>query len=74
MYGREKPSEADIQSHFMLYSKDSKVSIAKLNPLLKSLKLNYKETELLEIINEIKPDIEGKFSLAQFNNISLLNP
>ena len=74
MYGREKPSEADIQSHFMLYSKDSKVSIVKLNPLLKSLKLDYNETDLLDIINEIKPDIQGNFSIEQFNNISLLKP
>ena len=70
----ELPTVAEVKSHFMLYSKDQKVSISKLNPLLKSLKLNYKETELLNIIDEIKPDIEGNFTVEKFLRISHLNP
>ena len=70
----ELPTVAEVKSHFMLYSKDQKVSITKLNPLLKSLKLNYKETELLNIIEEIKPDIEGNFTVEKFLRIKQLNP
>ena len=70
----ELPTADEVKSHFMLYSKDQKVSITKLNPLLKSLKLNYKEIELLNIIDEIKPDIDGNFTVDKFLQISQLNP
>ena len=68
------PTQAEVTSHFMLYSKNEKVSISKIRPLLKSLKLNYKETELLEIIDEIEPDTDGNFTVDQFQTITLLNP
>ena len=68
------PTSTEINARFMLYSNCGKVSISKLNPLLKSLKLDYKENELLSILDEIKPDVEGNFTLDSFTKISLLNP
>ena len=68
------PPRFEVNNQFHLFAVNEKVHIGKLNQLLKSLKLSAKDTQLAEIIEELEPDKEGKFTLDRFRNIKILNP
>ena len=70
----ELPNANEIQNQFLLHSHAGLAHISQINKLLKSLRLDVNADQMKEIVNNIKCDSEGRFTLEAFTDIPMFNP